>query len=88
VLTNFQEPVVSPVVEDNAAAPLVVNKRRSIKNSGHSRLKIFPHYHESFYKLPADIIKLYHDSLIPDAISYWENSLRVKYPYFPVFIGR
>ena len=40
------------------------------------------------FSLPNDIYKLYKDRLIPEAISYWESSLRVKYPYFPIFLGR
>jgi hypothetical protein len=38
--------------------------------------------------LPKEIFELYKTRLIPEAISYWENSLKVKYPYFPIYLGR
>jgi hypothetical protein len=38
--------------------------------------------------LSPEILILYKDDLIPEAIEYWENSLKVKYPYNPIFLGR
>ena len=38
--------------------------------------------------LPQVIYDIYSKTLIPEAIRYWENSLKVKYPYFPIYLGR
>lgn len=38
--------------------------------------------------LSPEILRLYKDNLIPEAIDYWEESLKVKYPYNPIFLGR
>lgn len=34
------------------------------------------------------MLNLYRDNLIPDAINYWQSSLKLKYPYFPIYLGR
>lgn len=41
-----------------------------------------------FGSLPREIVNLYHDNLIPAAISYWENSIRLKYAHSPLHLGR
>ena len=38
--------------------------------------------------LSSKTLELYKNRLIPEAIRYWESSLRVKYPYFPIYLGR
>ncbi len=34
------------------------------------------------------MLTLYKDNLIPNAIDYWQSSLKLKYPYFPIYLGR
>lgn len=40
------------------------------------------------FSLPDEIVTLYKDNLIPAAIHYWENSLSLKYPHSPLYLGR
>ncbi|RNA21167.1 leishmanolysin-like peptidase [Brachionus plicatilis] len=66
--------------------PFYINKELSYDEP--TNLIIHTHYDKSFYDFPSNILKLYKDYLIPEAIKYWENSLKVKYRYFPILLGR
>lgn len=92
IFTNFYEnQPLSRKTNSRVARQLPVNnydnkhqhKRRSDEN-----FIIHPHYHESFFNLPKDVLKLYKNELIPKAIEYWQSSLKLKYPYFPIYLGR
>jgi hypothetical protein len=39
-------------------------------------------------RLPKDIREIYKTKLIPDAVGYWENSLKVKNAYSPIYLGQ
>ncbi|CAF1091970.1 unnamed protein product, partial [Brachionus calyciflorus] len=65
--------------------PFLANK---LSYDAPKNLIIHPHYDPSFNKFPLDVINLYKDYLIPEAIKYWESSLQVKYRYFPLLLGR
>jgi hypothetical protein len=93
IITNFYENENSLNNNTNRRVPRQLpvnnyNNRHQHKRKSGQNFIIHPHYHDSFANLPKDILSLYKENLIPDAINYWETSLKLKYPYFPIYLGR
>ncbi len=93
IITNFYENEKIENNNTNRRVPRQLpvnnyNNKHQYKRKSGQNFIIHPHYHESFSSLPKDILSLYKENLIPEAIKYWETSLKLKYPYFPIYLGR
>lgn len=71
---NHQHPKAHEVIHGVQLEPLHVIRKRSIDQP----LRILLVYDESVYRLDSDKFSLINDTILPDAVRFWEQALMVR----------